>query len=482
MMAGHISFLLKLSTIVLAINCHLDITSNIKVAAELMVEPLWSIVENNTAACILDGSHDNDNMLHLRGTSSHTCSIQITASQDSLTLLKLPGNTSQFLVYIEREECFENMKCENKYLLIKEGVSECDVILSHTRLKVHLQGNVNVSINDILKANVNFFCPEANVQNIPNRNDSEIVYCPHSHVFGYKKQITCTSNDDVPEKTCRLDFDPNCIANLYNREVKFECFRNNDDTNHTKKIMIFYPVGLTSLDIILNNITSLNNSPFMGLHDLKVLNIGSNKIATLTKDVFWGLDNLQELRLNDNKIKHIHRDSFQGLVQLQILDLGKPNSIEILPDDVFQGLSNLEKLFLRYNQLHTLYVGIFHGLVNLKVLNLFDNKLKALPLGLLSGLSNLSEIYFDFNMIESVPLGLFSDQQNLSNGINLGTNSLKEVPLGLFSGLHKLWWLVLEHNQLSTLHEHTFQDLHSLRHLLLTGNNFSTIHPQIFLA
>ena len=482
-MAGHVSFLLKLSTIVLAINCHLDITSNIKVAAELMVEPLWSIVENNISSpCILDGSHGNGNMLHLQGTSSHTCSIQITTSKDSLTLLKLPDKTGKLMVYIEREECFENMKCENKYLLIKEGVSECDVILSHTRLKVRLQGNVNVSINDMLKANVNFFCPETKFGNIRNRNDSEIVYCPHSQVIGYKNQITCTSNDDVPEKTCRLDFDPACIANLYNREVEFECFRNNDDTNHTKKIIIFYPVGLISLDISFNNITSINNRPFIGLHDLKVLNIGSNKIVTLTEGVFWGLDNLQELLLNDNKLKYIHKYSFQGLANLQILDLGKTNNIESLPDNVFRGLSNLKKLLLRYNQLHTLDVGIFQGLDNLTRLNLFYNKLKALPLGLLSGLSNLNEIYFDYNMIESVPLGLFSDQQNLSNGVNLGSNSLKELPLGLFSGLHKLWWLVLEKNQLSTLHEHMFDGLHSLKHLLLSGNNFTTLHPQIFFG
>ena len=482
-MAGHIRFLLKLSTIVLVINCQLDLTSNIKVAAQLMVEPSWSIVENNnTSPCRLDGSLNSGNMLHLQGTSSHTCSIQITASKDVLTMLKLPDNTSQFLVYIEREECFDNMKCENKYLLLKEGVSDCDVIMSHTRLKVHLQGNVHVSINDILKANSNFFCPESDIRNIPNRNDSEIVYCPHSQIKGYKKQITCTSNDDLHENACRLDFDPDCIANLYNREVEFECFRNSDDSNHTERVMIFYSNGLTSLDISSNNITSLLNSPFMGLHDLKVLKLGSNKIVTLTNDVFWGLNNLQELHLNDNKLKNIDGDSFQGLVNLQILDLGKENKIESLPDDVFRGLSNLKILRLWYNRIHTLNVGIFQDLVNLTVLNLFDNKLKALHLGLLSGLTHLTDIYCDYNMIESVPLGLFSDQKNLSNGINLGSNSLKELPLGLFSGMHKMWWLVLEKNQLSTLHKDMFHGLHSLKHLLLNGNNFSTIHPEIFLG
>ena len=483
MMAGHISFLLKLSTIVLAINCHLHMISNMKVAAELMVEPLWQIVENNISSpCILDVRHDNSNMLRLQGTSSQTCSLQITASQDSLTLLKLPDKTEQFMVYIEREECFENMKCENRFVLIKEGLGDCDVIMAHTRLKVHLQGNVNVLIDDILKANVNFFCPETNFRNIPNRNDSEIVYCPHSQVIGYKKQITCTSYDDSNEKACRLNFDSNCKTNLYNREVEFECFRNDNNTNYNEKVLIFYPVGLTSLDINSNNITSINNSPFMGLHDLKVLNIGSNKIVTLTEDVFWGLDNVQELHLNDNELKDIHKNSFEGLLHLQILDLGKTNNIESLPDYVFRGLSNLKKLFLRYNQLHNLDVGIFKGLDNLTYLNLFDNKLKTLPLGLLSGLTNLNDIFFDFNMIESVPLGLFSDQQNLSNGINLASNSLKELPLGLFSGLHKMWWLVLEKNQLSTLHKNMFDGLHSLKHLLLTSNNFSTLHPQIFFG
>ena len=302
-------------------------------------------------------------------------------------------------------------------------------------------------------------------------------------MLGYKKQITCTSNDDIHEKTCRLDFDSHCKADLYNSEVEIECFRNNDDS-YTGNVMIFYPIGLKSLNISFNNITSLNNRPFMRLHDLEVLNIGSNKIVTLTVGVFWGLDNLQELRLNDNKLKYIHKDSFQGLVNLQILDLGKTNNIESLPDHVcvFQGLSNLKKLCLRYNQLHTLNVGIFQGLVNLTLLNLFDNKLKVLSLGLLAGLSNLNEIYFDYNKIESVPLGLFSDQQNLSNGINLGSNSIKELPLGLFSGLHKMWWLVLEKNQLSTLHENMFDDLHSLRHLFLSGNNFTTLHPQIFFG
>ena len=69
-----LSYLLRLLTIMLAINCHFDIILNMRqeyhsclslnlgVRAEILAEPLWNSVGNNTSPCALNKSYSNGSM------------------------------------------------------------------------------------------------------------------------------------------------------------------------------------------------------------------------------------------------------------------------------------------------------------------------------------------------------------------------------------------------------------------------------------
>ena len=296
-MAGSLSILLSTTAILLAISYHLNICSNIKAAAELLVAPLWTNA-NFTAKCDLDDRFTNDSILWFQRSASFTCSVRIRASEDGFTLLKLPSKINPaFFMYIELEGDTEELECINRFVMIKQGQLACGVLFSGAVLKVQLKGNVSMAITDVPKAHVSFKCPDTDVPNAMNKNSS---ICLPFQVVGYKKEIYCTSNDEnLPYQSCRLNFDPQCTSTLGNRGVTLQCLQMNTTT--FEKMMILYPDNLAELDISYNKITSVNSSSFLGLYDLDILNLSDNLIDTIIDDAFHGLYNLQELWLNGNK-------------------------------------------------------------------------------------------------------------------------------------------------------------------------------------
>ena len=475
-MSGSLRVLFKLSTICLVINYHFHMLPNMKVAADLNVESLWNTFGNNTVPCLLDRRYANDSIFRLRGSSTHTCNVQITTSEDLHTGLELPDSPRHTsFVYIEREGDHQEMDCNNKFVVIKENVRDCGVLFSHSDLKVHVEGNVSIVIKDVPKLEGNFVCPETKTNDRHYANVSDVFECSPSHILGYNYQLSCIPKVDKYGPLCWLDFDSNCSAMLGNREVKLQC--SDDAVKNHKLIMLVYPSDLLSLNIGFNNIIHIHQDSFHGLHNLRILNLEENKITYVPEKLFQGL-NLQVLILRHNFVHKLDPLVFQGLANLSELDLSDMY-LRLLPFGLFSGLHNLHVLNINDNTLHELPNGIFSDLQNLTQLRIQNNQLQKLPSGLFSGLYNLNLLFLHQNNLKSLQQNIFNNLRNLES-LYLQNNQLRELSSGLFSDLYKLSGLLLDDNHITSLHQSTFNNLTNLMYLYFSNNTLHELPKGIF--
>ena len=191
--------------------------------------------------------------------------------------------------------------------------------------------------------------------------------------------------------------------------------------------------ALTTLDLNLNDLTSLPEGVFSGLSALTTLNLSGNDLTSLPEGVFSGLSSLTTLNLNSNDLTSLPEGVFSSLSALTTINLNS-NDLTSLPTGVFSGLSALTTLDLRNNDLTSLPTGVFSGLSALTTLDLTDNDLTSLPTGVFSGLSALTTLRLNRNDLTSLPEGVFSGLSALTTLI-LSSNDLTSLPEGVFSGL-----------------------------------------------
>ena len=208
-----------------------------------------------------------------------------------------------------------------------------------------------------------------------------------------------------------------------------------------------WETDLASLNLDLNQLSSLPERPFEGLTNLQKLYLSSNQLENLAESVFEGLNNLQDLSLYNNQLKH-------------------------LPGRLFEGLYNLQKLSLSSNQLESVPERLFEGLNSLQDLSLYSNQLTALPERLFKGLHSLQRLYLSHNAFEDFPEALFEGLNNLQM-LYLSYNRLSSLPERLFEGLANLQMLYLEINELVLLPKHLFDSLNNLQQLDLRGNQLN---------
>lgn len=106
--------------------------------------------------------------------------------------------------------------------------------------------------------------------------------------------------------------------------------------------------NVRSLNLWLNQISSLSPDQFHGLANLEVLQLGANNIPSLSVDQFQGLTRLRQLELHSNQIPSLSANQFLGLTNLRKLSL-YDNQISALSANQFQGLTSLESLSLWRN-------------------------------------------------------------------------------------------------------------------------------------
>ena len=235
---------------------------------------------------------------------------------------------------------------------------------------------------------------------------------------------------------------------------------------------------LTRLDLSYNSITALPPGIFTGLTGLTSLYLLGNNITILPADIFSGLAELTDLRLSYNDIITLPADIFSGLAELTSLDLDE-NAITTLPDDIFSGLAGLTYLRLSYNDITTPFSGAFSGLTGLVSLFLDGNAITTVQPGAFSGLTGLVHLSLNGNAITTVQPGAFSGLTRLVE-LRLNGNAITTVQPGAFSGLTRVYSLGLQGNAITTLSSGAFDGLTRLASLLLRENTITTLQSGAF--
>jgi len=150
-----------------------------------------------------------------------------------------------------------------------------------------------------------------------------------------------------------------------------------------------------------NEITTLLPESFVGLEQLRNLNLGNNFINEITNGTFGPLRNLAYLVVYNNNMTELKVDTFTGLEQLRTLEIND-NPIDVIHEGAFRGLGNLITLNMARCRLRQLHTNDFEDLRNLSTLTLYENEIEELPVGVFATLENINVIYLGYNRLKTV--------------------------------------------------------------------------------
>ncbi|XP_054270602.1 toll-like receptor 7 [Macrosteles quadrilineatus] len=201
---------------------------------------------------------------------------------------------------------------------------------------------------------------------------------------------------------------------------------------------------LQILDLRNNSIGFIEDNAFLPLYNLHTLNLAENRIHHITSQLFNGLFGLSKLNLNNNLIVNIDPQAFRNCSDLKELDLSS-NAIQYIPEALSE-LSFLKTLDLGENQISGFSNGSFKNLQQLTGLRLIDNNIGNLTKGMLWDLTGLQVLNLAKNKIQQIERGTFDRNEQLE-AIRLDGNFLSDVN-GVFQTLANLLWLNLSENHL----------------------------------
>nr|XP_006814081.1 PREDICTED: toll-like receptor 13-like [Saccoglossus kowalevskii] len=159
--------------------------------------------------------------------------------------------------------------------------------------------------------------------------------------------------------------------------------------------------NLTSLDLLVNNITSIRKDSFLALSQLVYLELSRNNIVEIEPYSFSRLERLEYLGLLRTGFAfkggfHITTQTFHGLGQLRTLDLTLAGLNDV-SKEYFFNTPNLRTLRLSLNFIYVLPEDTFE----------YVSKLELLDLG------DLRELYLNWTRITTMPLDPISPLLNL---------------------------------------------------------------------
>ena len=248
-------------------------------------------------------------------------------------------------------------------------------------------------------------------------------------------------------------------------------------------ISVIHPMqlkNLTKLYLDHNTIPEIHPHHFENLSHLQYLSLGHNLISEIHPQQFQNLTSLYELYLDHNTISEIHPRLFQNLTSLYELYLDH-NTISKIQPQQFQDLISLNGLYLSHNMISEIHPRLFQNLSSLWYLHLNHNRISRIHPMQFQNLITLSRLRLDYNNIGMIHSNQF---QNLGNylyfELNYAHNNISEIPLHLVPFYNRLFKLNLNHNRISTITQQVFQNLTELRYIFLECNRISRIHPQLF--
>ncbi|XP_018425567.1 PREDICTED: toll-like receptor 13 [Nanorana parkeri] len=240
--------------------------------------------------------------------------------------------------------------------------------------------------------------------------------------------------------------------------------------------------NLTGLNVMRNNLCSVNGSAFNNLPNLSDVTFDENPL-NLSVLLQMEIPNLTELHWSsmrpalDSDLSIACR-VFQSFPKLRMLDI-KHSKISVSKLHIIGGCTNLTSLILSTSALDHLVSSELQAFKYLEVLYLDKCKLGMIHNTTWIGLEALRTLILERNVLSNLPDFLFSPLINLRY-LDLSKNHLTYINQEAFKSLHKLTHLILRSCQIVVITHDSFYHLWNLRYLDVQENSISKVKSRSF--
>ncbi|XP_041375094.1 carboxypeptidase N subunit 2-like [Gigantopelta aegis] len=235
--------------------------------------------------------------------------------------------------------------------------------------------------------------------------------------------------------------------------------------------------SLEHLDLSYNQLDDLRTGVFRSQLHLVSLRLDGNSLHNLHGYVFQGLQNLKYLSLRKCNLMVITSDMFSIVRSITTLDLGQNHITELPRSQEFRNLPSLQNLFLDNNELTTFKDAQFSG-ITLDTLNVSRNRITSLSSETFIHF-NVREIDLSYNALSRLQDSFLRPTAPQLEHLNLAGNPLRHIRKLAFEGLYRLKLLNLSSCTLETLDENMFSSLQNMKTLDLSWNSLQYVPDKI---
>ncbi|CAH0713111.1 unnamed protein product, partial [Brenthis ino] len=223
-------------------------------------------------------------------------------------------------------------------------------------------------------------------------------------------------------------------------------------------IQIYNFGKLNELNVVHNNLESINLIKLSNIFTLEILNVSYNSISLIEIDSF-GIET---------------STSMSSIVSIDL----SHNSLEYVPDNCFVRFSRLKYLDLSHNKLLGFDILTFEGMTNLETFFLSNNKLTEIGQNF-ARFINLKHFTLNNNFLTTLTEQELRKLNDLEC-LDLSSNRIKNIEDRAFIALRNLRELNLSYNEITYIHKELFEKNENLSKLLLANNNIENIEAGSF--
>ncbi|KAK9878660.1 hypothetical protein WA026_023109 [Henosepilachna vigintioctopunctata] len=214
----------------------------------------------------------------------------------------------------------------------------------------------------------------------------------------------------------------------------------------------------------------------------RVIYVTKANVTELCEGIVKFFGKLEELNLIDNNISSVEKNAFQHVPKLKKLSLAV-NNLSVLKSGHVNMVKTLEVLYLTSNRLEIIDDDAFDDMINLKRIYLNRNKLKTISSSWFKNCSKLEVIDFTNNEITTIPPRAFTNLapsfQDDFVQYKLSYNQITEISPDVLDGNKEFLILRLDFNRLKELPVVVFKNLAQVNSLVLNSNQIACLDKEI---